>query len=100
MQLARQGFGESDPHFAATLGNLGGILQLQRRYQEAEPMYREVRLCLVPMGLCVALRCTYTCRGPAIPSLTSTKQSGIGHDAHTLCRVAAAGVFLLGTLCL
>ena len=49
-QLARQGFGDSDPHFAATLVNLAEFLRVQRRYQEAEPLYREVGLCVSPVG--------------------------------------------------
>ena len=56
MQLARRGFGESDPHFAATLVNLAEFLRLQRRYQEAEPMYREVCVCNLPVGRCVEMQ--------------------------------------------
>ena len=71
MQLARRGIGESSP-FAVTLFNLAEFLRLQGRHQEAEPMYREVRLCVISIGGS-ALRCICmcACTGPPIPLLTS-----------------------------
>ena len=95
-QMARRGSGgESDPQFAATLANLAQMLRLQRRYQEAEPMYREVCLCILTAGLVLAPRCTDTSSGPATPPLTLTKHSGIGcvHCSSLNCLSACCNVY-------
>ena len=90
MELARRGFGESDPHFAATLVNLAEFLRLQRRYQEAEPLYREVCLYHHPMGRRVWM---HVCLRKATQSSADiTKQSGIGHVIHCSCLSACCHV--------
>lgn len=38
---AREGFGPKDPHVAAALQNLGELLRLRNRMDEAEPLYLE-----------------------------------------------------------
>ena len=43
LQVARQGWGESDPHVAAALNNLAEVYQLAGKTAEAEALYLDVR---------------------------------------------------------
>jgi hypothetical protein len=42
VEAARQGFGEDDPHMASACNNLAEFYRLRRRYEEAEPLYKQV----------------------------------------------------------
>ena len=50
LEAARRGFGADDPHVASACNNLGELYRLQRRYDEAEPLYREARVFVVCEG--------------------------------------------------
>ena len=42
VEAARQGFGDDDPHMASACNNLAEFYRLRRRYEEAEPLYKQV----------------------------------------------------------
>ena len=44
LAAAKAGFGERDPHVAAAANNLAELLRLQRRYDDAAPLYEQARL--------------------------------------------------------
>jgi hypothetical protein len=41
LELAAQGFGPNDPHVASAANNLAEFYRLRRRYDEAEPLYKQ-----------------------------------------------------------
>ena len=101
MQLARRGFGESDPHFAATLVNLAEFLRLQRRHQEAEPMYREVCLCSLPVGRCVQMHvCLHEPTNPLLTWLVSVMMSTAAASLHVAMRAVSKSGSWFQQLCM
>lgn len=44
VEMAREGFGEDDPHMASACNNLAEFYRIRRQYDAAEPLYRQVRL--------------------------------------------------------
>lgn len=45
VEMAREGFGEDDPHMASACNNLAEFYRIRRQYDAAEPLYRQVRGC-------------------------------------------------------
>ena len=39
--MAREGFGEDDPHMASACNNLAEFYRIRRQYDEAEPLYKQ-----------------------------------------------------------
>lgn len=44
VEMAREGFGEDDPHMASACNNLAEFYRIRRQYDAAEPLYRQVWL--------------------------------------------------------
>lgn len=42
VEMAREGFGEDDPHMASACNNLAEFYRIRRQYDQAEPLYRQV----------------------------------------------------------
>jgi tetratricopeptide (TPR) repeat protein len=56
VEAARQGFGDDDPHMASACNNLAEFYRLRRRYEEAEPLYKQAgRRVVVVVVVCVCV---------------------------------------------